>query len=146
VSIDVTRALIEYLVELDARRAAIVGALELLRPTAAAPAAASPPPAPLELHRCDQCDDAFATKQGLNMHRARRHRPGSPPAAAPADPPAPELRYESGPVDADKFALRCEDCDFTTPVGPIRPLTAHALIEHGRELLQAERQPRRDTV
>lgn len=123
------------LANLDTERARIVSALELLDfATVAAPPIAAPPP--LELHRCDQCEDAFATKQGLNMHRTRRHRPGSPTVAA--DPP------KTPPADVDEIALRCEDCDFTAPVGPIRPLAAHVLAEHGRhELLVTERRPRR---
>lgn len=81
------------------------------------------------LHHCDQCDDAFSTKQGLSMHKTRRHKPA--PATAP--PPA---------VSADRLALRCDDCDETFPVGPVKPLVSHVLLEHARDIRPHERQPR----
>jgi hypothetical protein len=105
--------------------------------------------------QCAQCGRVFASFGGLRIHQGRsghagQTTPSAPPAPAevPADVPTGADSLERQPaapvsvIDDDTMALRCDDCSFAAPVGPLQPLRAHVLDVHKRVLSNTERKPR----
>jgi hypothetical protein len=94
---------------------------------------------------------ALATEHGMSKMTAQayvsdmrkrgeippaRRRPSTPLSQPQPAAPTPVV------IDDDTMALRCDDCSFAAPVGPLQPLRAHVLDVHKRVLSNTERKPR----
>jgi hypothetical protein len=93
---------------------------------------------------------ALAAEHGMSKMTAQayvsdmRKRGEIPPArrrpSTPLSQPQPAAPVSV--IDDDTMALRCDDCSFAAPVGPLQPLRVHVLDVHKRVLSNTERKPR----
>jgi hypothetical protein len=101
--------------------------------------------------QCAQCGRVFASFGGLRIHQGRsghagQTTPSATPAPAELSTGTDALERQPAPpvpvIDDDTMALRCDDCSFAAPVGPLQPLRVHVLEVHKRVLSNTERKPR----
>lgn len=112
---------------------------------------------------CPECGQLCATRNGLGVHRKRKH--GIPrdtaayqrerrarlrgEAATPAATPArvTPINVNGAPPDpivqAHELGLRCDDCGYVVPTDRHAMLTTHCITTHKRNATRVERTPRR---